>query len=228
VTAAPSPRASSASGAHSGPGLGALCVRLGLLRLDQPAAQLRPDRGEHGGRGKADQAGQGDGEGLLSPGSPRRRARCRALERRIGRTRPTWPRSIRVAGSWCLPLCWGRPDGGPMPSAAVKPTAPPSSSGLGHRPFKAAARVRIPLGARAAGRWNYFFPSGLCADQEAARARPRCAGGLAQGDPISGPRGSEWPVGSFLPNGSSDSPWLRGSPTPPRFRFRRGEALVQA
>src|SRR6266567_6335509 len=27
---------------------------------------------------------------------------------------------------------------------------PPSSSGLGHRPFKAAARVRIPLGARLA------------------------------------------------------------------------------
>ena len=27
---------------------------------------------------------------------------------------------------------------------------PPSSSGLGHRPFKAAARVRIPLGAPSA------------------------------------------------------------------------------
>jgi hypothetical protein len=28
------------------------------------------------------------------------------------------------------------------------PPKPPSSSGLGHRPFKAAARVRIPLGAQ--------------------------------------------------------------------------------
>ena len=37
-----------------------------------------------------------------------------------------------------------------MPSTATEPTAPPSSSGPGHRPFKAAARVRIPLGARPA------------------------------------------------------------------------------
>ena len=35
------------------------------------------------------------------------------------------------------------------PLSAVKQLGePPSSSGLGHRPFKAAARVRIPLGAR--------------------------------------------------------------------------------
>jgi hypothetical protein len=38
---------------------------------------------------------------------------------------------------WRLPL-FGREQRG----------KPPSSSGLGHRPFKAAARVRIPLGAR--------------------------------------------------------------------------------
>ena len=31
---------------------------------------------------------------------------------------------------------------------------PPSSSGLGHRPFKAAARVRIPLGALSAAAGN--------------------------------------------------------------------------
>ena len=63
-------------------------------------------------------------------------------------------------------LGWGRsalpdldvfPYAGAVPTAGLcrlrrpKPTAPPSSSGLGHRPFKAAARVRIPLGARAAG-----------------------------------------------------------------------------
>ena len=102
-------------------------------------------------------------------------------------SRPTWPRSIRFAGSWCLPICWGGPDGGLMPSTAAKPTAPPSSSGLGHRPFKAAARVRIPLGARP--------------DQEAARAlaamrwrvsrarRP----GRAAGAPGRGPPGSAAP-----------------------------------
>jgi hypothetical protein len=32
---------------------------------------------------------------------------------------------------------------------AVRVAGPPSSSGLGHRPFKAAARVRIPLGVPA-------------------------------------------------------------------------------
>ena len=36
--------------------------------------------------------------------------------------------------------CWGR--------VARRAPLPPSSSGLGYRPFKAAARVRIPLGAR--------------------------------------------------------------------------------
>jgi hypothetical protein len=35
---------------------------------------------------------------------------------------------------------WGR--------VARRALLPPSSSGLGYRPFKAAARVRIPLGAR--------------------------------------------------------------------------------
>src|SRR5450755_1780857 len=44
---------------------------------------------------------------------------------------------------------------GQSPTAGAKGKAavtvePPSSSGLGHRPFKAAARVRIPLGARLA------------------------------------------------------------------------------
>jgi hypothetical protein len=38
---------------------------------------------------------------------------------------------------------------GPLP---LGPEPPPSSSGLGRRPFKAEARVRIPLGARH-GHW---------------------------------------------------------------------------
>jgi hypothetical protein len=115
-----------------------------------------------------------------------------------------------------------------MPSAAVKPTAPPSSSGLGHRPFKAAARVRIPLGARAAGRWTYLLlpVRAMCGPGSGPGLAHDVPEGLAQRGPISGPRGSKWPVGSFLPNGSPDSPWLRGSPTPPRFRQRRGEAFV--
>jgi hypothetical protein len=39
------------------------------------------------------------------------------------------------------------PTAGATGKAAMS-VEPPSSSGLGHRPFKAAARVRIPLGAR--------------------------------------------------------------------------------
>ena len=37
--------------------------------------------------------------------------------------------------------------GAPVGGAAILPTPPPSTSGLGHHPFKVAARVRIPLGA---------------------------------------------------------------------------------
>ena len=33
--------------------------------------------------------------------------------------------AIRVAGLWCLPLCWGRPDGGLMPSTAAKADGAP-------------------------------------------------------------------------------------------------------
>src|SRR6202023_4075656 len=55
-----------------------------------------------------------------------------------------------------VPYAGAGPDGGLIRLRRPKPTAPPSSSGLGHRPFKAAARVRIPLGARP--------------DQQAARA----------------------------------------------------------
>src|SRR4029077_3732406 len=77
-------------------------------------------------------------------GHARRRSSCRAVTRR--------------------PLCryWrSSPMLGRCPTAGAagheaKIAERPSSSGLGHRPFKAAARVRIPLGARP--------------DQEAARA----------------------------------------------------------
>src|ERR1022692_3798302 len=45
------------------------------------------------------------------------------------------------------PLCWGGPRRrAPRVHGGGSCRKPPSSSGLGHRPFKAAARVRIPLG----------------------------------------------------------------------------------
>ncbi len=48
-----------------------------------------------------------------------------------------------------VPYAGAVPDGGLIRLRRPRPSAPPSSSGLGHRPFKAAARVRIPLGAHA-------------------------------------------------------------------------------
>ena len=128
-------------------------------------------------------------------------------------SRPTWPRSIRFAGSWCLPICWGGPDGGLMPSTAAKPTAPPSSSGLGHRPFKAAARVRIPLGARP--------------DQEAARAlaamRWRVSRARRPGRAAGAP--GRGPPGSAAPWTSSSGQRRRDRPRPARSAAggRRGQ-----
>ena len=58
-------------------------------------------------------------------------------------------RPLRFAGSVSVPYAGAVPDGGLIRLRRPRPSAPPSSSGLGHRPFKAAARVRIPLGARA-------------------------------------------------------------------------------
>src|SRR5690554_6286870 len=62
----------------------------------------------------------------------------------------------------------------------------PSSSGLGHRPFKAAARVRIPLGLPAARRSSVHFRT--------RRPLPFFRGGLALASrtaaPVSAGRGS--------------------------------------
>jgi hypothetical protein len=64
------------------------------------------------------------------------------------------PRLRQVCGQAALPGVAFVPYAGAVPDggrrgfeAAVAPSEPPSSSGLGHRPFKAAARVQIPLGA---------------------------------------------------------------------------------
>ena len=70
------------------------------------------------------------------------------------RYRPESPANLAGASSALLvpvsvPYAGAVPDGGLIRLRRPRPSAPPSSSGLGHRPFKAAARVRIPLGARA-------------------------------------------------------------------------------
>ena len=46
------------------------------------------------------------------------------------------------------PTLFRWPEGASARHAIVAAVASPSSSGLGHRPFTAAARVRIPLGVR--------------------------------------------------------------------------------
>ena len=53
-----------------------------------------------------------------------------------------------LGGAPWLPYADGAPNGKPLRAGIVLRSKPPSSSGLGHRPFKAAARVRIPLGVR--------------------------------------------------------------------------------
>ena len=62
---------------------------------------------------------------------------------------PGW-RAERGSHAMLVPAAVPRP-GQPRRQADLvtvpRPPEPPSSSGLGHRPFKAAARVRIPLGA---------------------------------------------------------------------------------
>ena len=75
----------------------------------------------------------------------------------LGRAAPVpASRHTRFAGRASVPYAGAVPDGGRHGfTAAVARRKPPSSSGLGHRPFKAAARVRIPLGvllAYASGR----------------------------------------------------------------------------
>ena len=55
-----------------------------------------------------------------------------------------------------------------VPDGKMARGRPPSSSGLGHRPFKAEARVRIPLGAR---------HHHICARRGVRSSSPPCQGG---------------------------------------------------
>lgn len=59
-----------------------------------------------------------------------------------------WAPGTPFAGSGSVPYAGAVPNGGLVRLWRPRSSEPPSSSGLGHRPFKAAARVRIPLGAR--------------------------------------------------------------------------------
>src|SRR5579859_818321 len=80
-----------------------------------------------------------------------RSRRCwQGAPRRIAPGRSGSGRSALLVGV-SVPYAEAVPDGGLIRLRWPRPSAPPSSSGLGHRPFKAAARVRIPLGARAEG-----------------------------------------------------------------------------
>ena len=67
-----------------------------------------------------------------------------------GSVGPPTARGIDFGDCRLRPLCWVGPRRRAPRVAAATTVRPPSSSGLGHRPFKAAARVRIPLGARLA------------------------------------------------------------------------------
>ena len=130
-------------------GVAARCRRRGARPADAP--QLEPRCGDLGGRAKRDAARLSDAgarrsaDPLLRRWRPDVVLRPRAGRRTRGRADvgPTasslgpprcGPRGLRpritASGAAILPLAW-----------------PPSTSGLGHHPFKVAARVRIPLGA---------------------------------------------------------------------------------
>jgi hypothetical protein len=95
-----------------------------------------------------------------SLGTPRRGATCQSSSASPGNA-PRRPGKLGdVAFCWLVlrPLCWGGPRRQAPRETAAKAAEPPSSSGLGHRPFKAAARVRIPLGAPAGISWQTQGP----------------------------------------------------------------------
>ncbi len=96
-------------------------------------------RGEGAGRRRRDAAGRGARTGRSATrrrgASTSERVAAAAPERRRGRGQTGRPPYRAAAPSACRY----------NPPAAH--LVPPSSSGLGHRPFKPAARIRIPLGA---------------------------------------------------------------------------------
>ena len=108
----------------------------------------------------------------------------------------------RFAGCGLCPLCWGSPRRRAPRATAAKAVEPPSSSGLGHRPFKAAARVRIPLGAPAGLSWQTQGPVeqlGVLATLSRWRSRVQIPSGPLgkSGGPVS-PRWSGSSVGTSV------------------------------
>ena len=95
--------------------------------------------------------------------STRRSGRCRATCRR-DRSRDA-PRGSGGRCCYCLgALNWMR-------------RLPPSSSGLGHHPFKVAARVRIPLGVRYTNATGPVVKSGVHAGLSSRRSRVQVPSG---------------------------------------------------
>ncbi len=89
---------------------------------------------------------------------------------------PTWVRLVNLGSLLALwrpqlhPTSPNAPEGQAEGARTVPWFAgPPSSSGLGHRPFKAAARVRIPLGVRS----KVLVTPPFC--RTSARAPPTCS-----------------------------------------------------
>ena len=67
-------------------------------------------------------------------------------------------RAVALCWLWSLSPMLGQSPTADATGNGGESLEPPSSSGLGHRPFKAAARVRIPLGAPAGISWQTHGP----------------------------------------------------------------------
>ena len=122
------------------------------------------------------------------PGPSRRQLEAAGLPRCHGRRRwrvarsckPPWPRTVprstwsATVGRLSRPTRRRAARGPWLYSLELSPmgrwrgAGPPSSSGLGRRPFKAEARVRIPLGAR---------HQHICARRGVRSSSPPCQGG---------------------------------------------------
>ena len=111
-------------------GCGSRASRSPEPRLREPWLRVLPPF-EHASCASAGLDGAGPAAGLAAHQAPVRR-RCRQA------LCPVRPSS---------PMLGRSPTAGAVGSKRRWPSEPPSSSGLGHRPFKAAARVQIPLGA---------------------------------------------------------------------------------
>ena len=132
---------------HGGPGRG------GLHAVLHPPPRRSWSRSTFWG----DRPGHREPSSASWPARSTRLRWCPAPRRSIGRGRHPdrrqigLPRFVRSAGV--------------LRQQRLPANRPPSSSGLGHRPFTAAARVRIPLGVL------FWFRPGACVPPRDARVR---------------------------------------------------------